>query len=76
MELLSLWSPIISYVLVHNQVLVHSDPIDVGRNRLRQGLPPSELQIYEPYLSPTFSSGILHFLLVALPSLIFNNSIN
>jgi hypothetical protein len=50
----------------------HSNLTDVGLNRHRRGLPPSELQIYDPDLSPTFPSGILHFAIVARPSLILN----
>jgi hypothetical protein len=49
--------------------LVHSGTTDVGFNRHRRGLPPSELQIYDPHHTPSFSSSILHFPLIAPPGL-------
>jgi hypothetical protein len=38
-KLLSLRDPIIPYVPVHNQVLVHSDPTTTGLNWHKRGLP-------------------------------------
>jgi hypothetical protein len=51
-------------------MLVHSYSTNVGINRHKQGQTPLELRIYDPDLSPTFPSGILHFPLVAPSGLI------
>jgi hypothetical protein len=40
MKLLSLGTPYIPYVPVHNQMLAHLHPIDVDLNCHRRGLPP------------------------------------
>jgi hypothetical protein len=57
-------------------ILVYSNPTDAGLNRHKQELPPSDFRIYDPDLSPTIPSGILHFSLVAPPGFILNHSIH
>jgi hypothetical protein len=60
MKLLSLGIPYVPYAPVHNQVLVHSDPTDMGLNRHRWGLQPwsSEFQIRPLILLPIHYSRL------------------
>jgi hypothetical protein len=48
MKLLSLGILSVPYKLVHNQMLIHSDPIDTGFNWHRRGATTLELRIYDP----------------------------
>jgi hypothetical protein len=58
----------IPYVLVHNSKLVHSDPIDMGLNRHRQGYRLGPLNLRSDH-SSSFPSSVLHFSLIAPPGL-------